>query len=187
MTIPASQLKTGMVINYKGAFHKIISYQHQVLGRGSARISAKLKNLKTGLNIEGKFRSDEKMDPVRIETHELEFLYESGEEYTFMRQDNYEQISLHENMIADIKEYMLPNFIYSLEFFEDNPIGIQPPRTMEMKVVETEPRLKGATASASLKPATLETGLVVGVPPFVEVDDIIKVDTVEKKYMERVK
>ncbi len=187
MTIPASQLRTGMVISYKGEFHRIVNYQHQVLGRGSARITAKLKNLQTGLNIEAKFRSDEKMEPVRIETHELEFLYESGDDYYFMRQDNYEQISLHADMVADIKEFMLPNFIYSLEFFEENPIGIQPPRTMEMKVVETEPKLKGATASASLKPATLETGLVVGVPSFVEVDDVIKIDTVEKKYMERAK
>lgn len=185
--IPATQMKIGMVIRFKNNFHRVVSLSRQALGRGSGKVVAKLKNLNTGANIENRFRSVEQVEPIRIETRELEYLYESGNVYTFMRTDDFEQIELSEELIEDIKLYLLPNAKYPIDFYDEKPIGIQPPRTMELKVIEADPNIKGATAASSLKPAKLETGLVVGIPGFVEIGETIKVDTTENKYIERVK
>ena len=183
--IPANQMRVGMIIRHKAALFRVTRIYHQALARGSGKVVTKLKNILTGANLENRFRSDEKVEPVRIEGHEMEYLYSSGKEHCFMRIDNYEQLTLPEEMVEDIKVYLLPNAHYSIEFHEGEPIGIQPPRTLDLKVVETEPHLKGATASASMKPATLETGLVVGVPPFIEEGDVVRIDTSENKYIER--
>lgn len=185
--ISAGQVRVGMIINYRGDFCKVITFLNQAVGRGSSKVTCKLRNIKSGSSFDARFRPDEKVEQIRIESRELQFLYDSGGEFVFMYPDTYEQVSLTESMIEDISKLMMPNFNYTIDFYEDNPISITPPRTLDMKVMETEPKLKGATASASLKPATLETGLVVGVPAFVEVDDLIKIDTTENKYMERVK
>jgi len=184
--IPATQMRIGMIINHKGSLCRVTSVLRQAVGRGPGKVVTKLKNLMTGSNVEHRFRSDEKVETVRIESQEMEYLYVTGEEYFFMNTENYEQISLNEDKVSDIKQYLLPNAKFSIEFQGDNPIGIMPPRTLDLKVIETEPGLKGATASASMKPATLETGLVVGVPQFVEVGTVIRVDTSENKYLERV-
>ncbi|MCH7782507.1 elongation factor P [candidate division KSB1 bacterium] len=184
--ISAAQMRVGMIINYNGSLCRVTSLLRQAVGRGSGKVVTKLKNLQTGSNVEHRFRSDEKVEPVRIESLVMEYLYTSSAEYVFMNTENYEQISLNEEMVQDIKDYLLPNAKYTIEFNGENPIGILPPRTLDLKIVETEPGIKGATASASMKPATLETGLVVGVPPFVEVGTVIRIDTSEKKYLERV-
>ncbi len=183
--IPATQMKIGMVINYKGQFCRVTSLLHQAIGRGSGKVVAKLKNLNTGANVENRFRSVEQVEPVRIETRELEFLYQSGNEFYFMRTDDYEQIIIDEKMVEDIKLYLMPNEMYPIDFNDEKPIGIQPPKTIVMEVVETEPSLKGATAAAQLKPAKMETGLVINVPAFVEAGVKIKIDTAENKYLER--
>lgn len=183
--IPASQMKTGMIIRYKNEFCKITSLLHQAIGRGSGKVVAKLKNLNSGSNVEVRFRSVEQVEPIRIETHELEFLYQSDQEFWFMRTDNYEQIMLTESMVEDVVPYLMPNLQYPIDFFEDKPISIQPPRTIVMEVVETEPGLKGATAAAQLKPAKLETGLNINIPSFIETGTKIKIDTTENKYIER--
>lgn len=184
--IPATQLRVGMIISHKGSLCRVTYMLRQAVGRGSGKVVTKLKNLQTGSNVEHRFRSDEKIETVRIESLEMEYLYVSGAEYFFMNTENYEQISLNEEKVEDIKQYLLPNAKFTIEFEGENPIGIVPPRTLDLKVIETEPSLKGATASASMKPATLETGLVVGVPQFVEVGTVIRVDTTENKYLERV-
>lgn len=184
--IPATQMRVGMIIRYKGSLCRVSSLLHQALGRKAGKVAAKLKNLQTGANVECRFRSDEKVEPARIEGHEMEYLYSSGNEHCFMRTDNYEQLTLSDNMVEDIKNYLLPNARYTIEFYEDRPIGILTPRTLDLKVVETEPSLKGATASASMKRATLETGLVVDVPQFIAVDDVIRIDTSENKYLSRI-
>jgi len=184
--IPTTQMRLGMIINHKGNFCRVTSLMHQAIGRGTGKVVVKLKNLDSGSNIEVRFRSSEQVEQVRIETHELEYLYQSGGEYYFMRTDNYEQIMLPEDMIEDIKLYLIPNILYPIDFYEEKPINIQPPRTMEMKVIETDPNIKGATAAAQNKPATLETGLVINIPPFIEAGTKIKIDTQENKYIERV-
>ena len=183
--IPATQMRVCMIIRYKGSLCRVSSLLHQALGRKAGKVVAKLKNLETGSNVEVRFRSEEKVEPVRIEGHEMEYLYSSGHEHCFMRTDNYEQLTLSDEMVEDIKNYLLPNAKYTIEFYEDKPIGIQPTRTLDLKVVETEPSLKGATASASMKPATLETGLVVDVPQFIAVGDVVRIDTSENRYLER--
>jgi len=183
--IPATQMKTGMIINYKGEFCRVVSLLHQAIGRGSGKVVTKLKNLKSGANVEIRFRSVEQVEPIRIETRELEFLYESGAEFWFMRTDNYEQVLLTEEMVEDIRLFLMPNEKYPIDFYEDKPISIDAPRTLVLEVIETEPGLKGATAAAQLKPATLETGLIINVPAFVEAGTKIRIDTVEKKYIER--
>lgn len=184
--INASQMRVGMIIEYKGSLCRVVSLSRHVVGRGSARVVTKLKNLQTGSNVDCRFRSDEKVEPVRIESREMEYLYSSGTEHCFMHTDTYDQILLPDTMISDIKVYLFPNAKYNVEFNGDEPIGIAPPRTLDLKIVETEPNLKGATASSSLKPATLETGLVVGVPAFIETGAKIRIDTSENKYLERV-
>ena len=184
--IPATQLRVGMIIKHKDGMYRVNSTLRQAMGRGAGKVIAKMKNIQSGANIEHRFRSTETLEPVRIEAHELEYLYSSGTEHCFMYTDTYEQIHINDELLSDIKEFLLENLKYTVDFYEGNPISIHPPRTMDLKVVETEPALKGATASASMKPAKLETGLVVGVPPFVAVGTVVKIDTGEKKYLERV-
>ncbi len=184
--IPATQLRVGMIIKYKDGMFRVNSMLRQAMGRGAGKVVVKMKNIKSGANVEQRFRSTETLEPVRIEAHDLEYLYSSGTEHCFMYTDTYEQINLNDDLLSEIKEFLLENVKYTVDFYEGNPIGILPPRTMELKVVETEPVLKGATASSSMKPARLETGLVVGVPPFIEAGTVIKIDTSDKKYVERV-
>lgn len=183
--IPATQLKIGMTVIYKDELHRVTYLQHVTTGRGMGMVQAKLKNLRTNSNVENRFRSDERLEKAHLETQEMEYLYSTGDEHYFMNTENYEQMTLSNEMLGDFTAYLLPNVKFSVEVYDNSPVGVVPPKVVEMKVVETTPNLKGATATASPKPATLETGLVVNVPPFIEEGEIIRVDTVEGKYIER--
>jgi elongation factor P len=184
--IVGTQIRVGMIIKYRDALCKVVSMQHQHLGRGASKIVVKLKNIQTGAQVEYKFRSDERVEQVRIDEHELEYLYTAGGEYCFMHTDTYEQEIFPDEIVEDIKLYLMPNVKYIAEYFGDKLLGIRPPRTMDLKVIATEPNLRGATVSSSMKPATLETGLVIDVPPFVEIGEVIRFDTGDNKYLERV-
>ncbi len=183
--IPATQLKVGMTVIYKNELHRVVSTHHVTTGRGMGMVQAKLKNLRSNGNVENRFRSDEKLEKAHLETHEMEYLYSTGDEHYFMNTENYEQMTLSNEILGDFTYYLLPNVKFSVEVYEGTPVGVLPPKVVEMKIVETAPNLKGATATSSPKPATLETGLVVNVPPFVEEGEVIRVDTVEGKYIER--
>jgi len=187
MIIIATQLRVGMNIIHKGELCRIVSVTHVTPGKGHGMIQAKLREVASGTGFEYRFRSDERIERAVLEQQSMEFLYADGDEYVFMNSETYEQINLTAELLGENVSYLLPNIQVKVEFFQDQPIGIELPQSVELEVVETEPELKGATASASAKPATLETGLVVQVPQFIKVGEKIRVDTSEGKYIERAK
>ncbi len=146
-----------------------------------------MKGLKTGTSVENRFRSEDKIEKAHMEQHEMEYLYSSGTDYYFMNTENYEQITLGADELGDNVYYLTPNIRFMVDFYEGMPIGIEPPQVVELTVTETAPNLKGATATNSLKPATLETGAVVKVPFHISEGDILRVDTRTSEYIERVK
>ncbi len=185
--INATQLRPGMIIVYEGDLYRVSSVNHLTPGNKRGFMQTKMKNLKTGVGTERKFRSEDRLEQATLETRMMQYLYNEGKLHTFMDTKNYEQISLGAEEIGELLSYLLPNHVVEIEFFEGRPVGISPPSTVDLEVVETEPSLKGATASASYKPAKLETGITIQVPPFVQVGDKVRVDPLEGKYLERVK
>lgn len=176
-----------MIIVYERDLYRVTSINHLTPGNKRGFMQTKMKNLKTGVGTERKFRSEDRLEQAMLETRMMQYLYNEGELHTFMDTKNYEQISLGAEEIGELLSYLLPNHVVEIEFFEGRPVGISPPSTVDLEVVETEPSLKGATASASYKPAKLETGITIQVPPFVQVGDRVRVDPAEGKYLERIK
>ncbi len=176
-----------MIIVYEGDLYRVTSVNHLTPGNKRGFMQTKMKNLKTGLGTERKFRSEDRLEQATLETRMMQYLYNEGDLHTFMDTENYEQTSLGAGEIGELLYYLLPNQVVEIEFFEGKPVGISPPSTVDLEVVETEPSLKGATASASYKPAKLETGITIQVPPFVQVGDRVRVDPAEGKYLERIK
>lgn len=185
--IAATQIRVGMSILYNGEPYKVVSVQHITPGNWRGMVQTKMKNLKTGSAVENRFRSDDKLEKAHLEQHEMEYLYNSATDYFFMNTENYEQVSLSAEELGDYVHYLIPNIKFMVDFYEGKPVGIEPPQVVELKVVDTAPNLKGATVTNTLKPATLETGLVVNVPAFIDIGEKIRVDTTEGKYLERAK
>ena len=150
-------------------------------------VQTKLRNLRSGTQTENRFRSEDKVERVTLEQHDMEFLYQSDDQYHFMNIENYEQMQLDEERSATRTNYLIPNLRLMVEFYEGQPVAIDLPKTVDMKVVETAPGHEGRHGHQSLKPATTETGLVVNVPPFIDVDDVIRVDTENGQYLSRAK
>jgi elongation factor P len=185
--INATQLRPGMIIVHEGDLYRVASVKHLTPGNKRGFMQTKLKNLKTGLGTEYKFRSEDRVEQATLESRAMQYLYADGDLHMFMDTESFEQISLTPEEIGNFLGYLLPNQIVEIELFEDKPVGMSPPSTVELEVRDTEPTLKGATASASSKPAKLETGVTIQVPPFIQVGDRVRVDPVEGKYLERVK
>jgi len=185
--IAATQIKRGMTIKLNNELYRVFSFQHITPGNWRGMVQTKLKSLKSGSIIEHRFRSEDRLERAFLETHEVEYLYADGDDYYFMNTETYEQFHLSADTLEDAIPYMTPNIKMKIEFYETNPIGVELPSSVELRVVSTEPSLRGATVSNVNKPATLETGLVIQVPPFVNEGELIRVDTSEGKYMERVK
>jgi elongation factor P len=185
--INAIQIRKGMVIKVEGEIYKVLEATHVTPGKGQALMQIKLRNLKDQTLLDYRFRSKDKVEQAFLETVEMEYLYKSGEEYVFMNLANYEQIKLASEIIGDGINYLVPNVVFFVEMHQEKPVGIEPPLTIDLKVVKTEPFLKGATQSASSKPALLETGITINVPQFIKEGEIVRIDTREDKYLERVK
>jgi elongation factor P len=185
--INATQLRTGMIILHKDDLFRVSSVKHITPGNKRGFVQTKLKNIKSGLGTEHKFRSEDRVEKANLDVRRMQYLYEDGGLYTFMDTETYDQIPLPSEDVGDFLSYLLPNQVVEIEFFEEKPVGINPPTTVDLEVVETEAVMKGATASASYKPAKLETGVTVPVPPFIQVGDRVRVDPYEGKYLERVK
>jgi elongation factor P len=149
-------------------------------------MQTKMRNLRSGSMMDYRFRAEEFLEKVVVDEIEFEFLYSDGEGHHFMNTQNYEQLALQNDIVGDSKDYLIPNLPVKIEYFEDKPIGVLVPDTVDLLVVETEQTIQKATASAVMKPAKLETGLFVNVPPFVGVGDRIKVDTSEARYIQRI-
>jgi elongation factor P len=178
-------MRPGMVIKHNNDLHSVFSVEHRTPGNLRAFIQAKLRNLRTGAMFEHRFRSGDAIDKVIVDQVNMEFLYADGDDYFFMDTSNYEQTHLKRDTLGDAVEYLTPNLQISVEFFDGKAVGIELPQTVELTVMNTEPGLKSATASSVTKPATLETGLVVQVPPFINEGDKIKVDTSDGAYLSR--
>jgi elongation factor P len=185
MSIPATQLRPGMVIKHNNDLHAVFSVEHRTPGNLRAFIQAKLRNLRTGAMFEHRFRSADAIDKVTVDEVKMEYLYNDGDSYYFMNTENYEQTYLGKDILGDAVDYLTPNLQIDVEFFDGKAVGVELPQTVDLTVVETEPGLKSATASSVTKPAKTETGLIVQVPPFINEGEKIRVDTSEGAYLSR--
>jgi elongation factor P len=185
MAISATQMRPGMIIKFNNELHTVFAVEHRTPGNLRAFIQAKLRNLRTGAMFEHRFRSPDPIDRVVVDEIDMEFLYNDGDDYYFMNIENYEQTNLKRSTLGDAVEYLIPNLQIKVSIFDGVPVGIELPQMVEMTVVNTEPGLKSATASSVTKPATLETGLIVQVPPFINEGEKIRVDTAEGAYLSR--
>jgi elongation factor P len=185
MSIPATQMRPGMIIKHNNDLHSVFSVEHRTPGNLRAFIQAKLRNLRTGAMFEHRFRSGDAIEKIVVDEVKMEFLYADGDDHYFMDTTTFEQINLKRDTLGDAVEYLTPNLQISVEFFDGKPVGIELPQTVELTVMETEPGLKSATASSVTKPAKMETGLVVQVPPFINEGEKIKVDTSDGAYLSR--
>ncbi len=185
--IAATQLRSGMAILHEGNLCRVLSVQHITPGNWRGMVQTKLRNFKTGNSFEYRFRSEDRVEKADLEEHEMDFLYAAGEDYHFMNTTTYEQVAIAREDLGDAVHYLVPNTKVMVEFYEHRPVGVELPVTVDLRVVETAPGMKGATASNSGKPAVLETGLQVTVPQFIDVGELVRVDTAEGKYLERAK
>src|SRR5215469_1197625 len=165
--IAATQLRPGMVIKFNNDLFSIFSVNHRTPGNLRGFVQAKMRNLRSGTMIEHRFSSEDKVERAILDEHEMEYLYDDGEYYYFMNSENYEQMHLTKDILGEAVDYLIPNLKVKVEFYEGKPISVELPPTVTMTVIETEPGLKGATVSNVTKPAKMETGLVVQVPPFI--------------------
>ena len=185
MAIPATQMRPGMIIKFNNELHTVFAVEHRTPGNLRAFIQAKLRNLRTGSMFEHRFRSPDPIDRVIVDEVPMEFLYNDGDDYYFMDTTSYEQLNLKRDTLGDAVEYLTSNLQITVSIFDGVPVGIDLPQTVELTVVQTEPGLKSATASSVTKPARLETGLTVQVPPFINEGEKIRVDTAEGTYLSR--
>ena len=183
--ISATGLRRGMVIRKDGELFSVFSFTHLTPGNKRGFVQSKLRNLRTGALIDHRFRSVDTVERVALEQQEMEYLYKDGTDHVFMNTTTYEQVHLSQDLLGNSILYLVPNIIIRVEFHQQTPVGIQLPTTVDLEVVETEPGLKSATASNVNKPAKLETGLVVQVPPFVDAGEKVRVDTTSGDYLER--
>ncbi|MBI2335786.1 MAG: elongation factor P [Deltaproteobacteria bacterium] len=187
MPMNATQLRPGMIIVWEGQLCQVMKCQHRTPGNLRAFMQATLRNLKVGNQYEVRFSPSDSLEEVRLDERPMQYLYAEGDQWVFMDTQNYEQIHLSKELLKDVAMMILPDSVVKVTFHEGKAFGVNLPKTVDLKVTSTEPSIKGATASASYKPATLETGLVVKVPPFIQEGEIIRVDTDTKEYLERAK
>ncbi len=184
--LQSTKLRPGMVIKFNNELFSIFSVVHRTPGNLRGFVQAKMRNLRSGSMIEHRFSSEDWVEKAQLDQHEMEYLYEDGEYYYFMNTATYEQVHLTKEWLGDSVQYLTPNLKVNVEFYEGKPLSVDLPATVDLKVLETEPALRGATVSNVTKPAKLETGLVVQVPPFVGEGEVIRVSTTEGTYQERV-
>ena len=183
--IAATQLRPGMVVKFNSELHTVFSMVHRTPGNLRGFVQAKMRNLRSGSMIEHLFSSEDKVERIALEEHEMEYLYDDGEYFYFMNTENFEQIHFTKDLLGDAVLYLIPQLHVNVEFYEGKPISVELPPSVEMVITETEPGLKGATVSNVTKPAKMDTGLVVQVPPFINQGEKIRVSTTDGSYLER--
>jgi len=187
MKLKATQLRKGMIIEHNDDLYQLTEVFHNTPGKGPASVQTKMKNIRTGINAEKRYRSDETAIKASLESKEMEYLYKDGDDYYFMDTQTFEQIALRTDILGEDYLYLLPNTKVSVNFYQNNPVGVELPGSVDLKIIETEPSLKTATVTSSYKPALVETGLKIQVPPFISEGEVVKIDTTDGKYLERVK
>jgi len=183
----ASEIKKGQTIKIDGKLYAIVDYQHVKLGKGGAVYQTKLKSLADGSIQNVRLRSEETVEEVYLDKHTYEYLYSAGSGHILMDTTTYDQITLDDDAFGDGQKYLKPNTQLTVSMYQGRPVIIDLPNTVDLEVTNTAPEIKSATATNQNKPATLETGFVVQVPPFIKVGDIIRVDTRSGQYITRVK
>lgn len=182
----ATQLRPGMIIRHDGDLYSVHAVEHRTPGNKRAAMATKMRNLRSGSIIDYRFRAEDDIERAVFDEVEHEYLYADNEGYHFMNSESYEQFQLNADVLGEAVYYLIPNTTVKLEFYEGKAIGVVLPDTMDLTVVDTEPTVQKATASAVMKAAKLETGLTIQVPPFVNTGDKVKVDTSEARYVQRV-
>jgi elongation factor P len=183
----ATQIRKGMIILFNGQPHRVMEFQHRTPGNLRAFVQVRLRNLRSGTSFEHRFSAGDGVERAVVEQHEMDYLYKDTTHYYFMNAQTYEQVALDEEILGDYSGFLKEGAHIQVDFFDGQPIAVEMPSWVELAVIETEPELKGATASNSPKPAVLETGVVVQVPPFIRPGDVIRVDPSEGRYLERAK
>jgi len=174
-----------MVIKFNNVLFSIFKMEHRTPGNLRGFVQVKMRNFKTGTMVEHRFSSEDKVERASLEEHEMEYLYDDGEFFYFMNTETFEQMHLTKDLLGDATYFLIPSIKLNVEFYEGSPVGVELPPAVVMTVMETEPGLKGATVSNVTKPAKMETGLVVQVPPFINEGEKIRVSTAEQEYLER--
>ena len=185
--LSTNEFRKGAKIEYKGEPFEIVDFQHVKMGRGGAIIRTKMKNIKTGSVFEDTFRSGEKFESPQLEDKEMQYLYAEGDLHYFMDTETFEQIPLNTSQLGEAKKFLKENMLVKMLNYRGKPITVELPTFVELAVLQTDPGVKGDTASGGSKPATLETGAVVRVPFHINEGDVLKIDTRTSEYIERVK
>ena len=184
--ISAGDFRNGITLEIEGNVVQILEFQHVKPGKGAAFVRAKIKNIVTGQSLERTFNPSEKFEPVKIETKEMQYLYNESDLYYFMDMETYEQIPFNKDQVEEALQFITENMTATVQFYKGNAFSVVPPTFVELNIVDCEPGIQGDTSKAGNKPATLETGFVIQVPLFVNNGERIRVDTRTGTYMERV-
>ena len=184
--VSAGDFRNGLTIEYEGNVYQIIEFQHVKPGKGAAFVRTKLKNIKSGGVVEKTFRPTEKCPQAHIERKDMQYLYSDGDLYHFMDVETYDQIALSDDQVGDTLKFVKENEMVKILSHNNEVFAMEPPLLVELEITETEPGFKGDTSTGATKPATVETGALVYVPLFVEIGDVIKIDTRTGEYLSRV-
>ena len=187
MGIIASDIRRGMAIIFNGEPCRVLEFHHHTPGNLRAMVQAKLRRLKTGTQLEHRFRSTDTVDVADLETHELDFMYKAGTTYHFMNAENYDQLEIEEETLGDAAKWMTEGMRIITEFYEGRPIGIQLPSALTFEVADTTPVMKTATKTSSTKPARLSNGVTINVPEFIETGERVRVNPSSGEYLDRAK
>jgi len=187
MAISATQIRRGMVIVFEGQPCKVVEFRHHTPGNLRAMIQTKLRNILTGSSFEHRFRSVDTIERASLEQHQMEYLYSDGSHHHLMNTESFEQVALSDDEMGDSAQWLAPGLKIQVEFYDGAPIGVELPPSLELTVTQTEPTMKGATVSNVNKPAVLENGVTIQVPPFINEGDRLRVDPIEGRYIERAK
>jgi len=184
-SVQATRLRKGMLIKVGNDLFRILDLHHLTPGNKRAHIQVRMRNIRTMTLSDQKFRAEEDIERATLDEREMQYLYNDGDHYYFMDTTTYEQIHISHEALGESTNYLVPDATIRVEFYEVEPVGIELPQTVDLKVADTVPGIKGATAAAQVKPATLETGLVVNVPAFVNTGDVVRVNTETGEYLSR--
>ena len=184
--INATDIRKGNIIKMDGELYQVLTYHHATPGNLRGFVQVKLRNLASGTQKDHRFRSTDRVEKAFLDTQEMSYLYSDGDMFHFMNSETYEQVALSKESLGDAVDYLMPETVITVDFFEGKPVGVELPSSVELKVVETEPGIRSATVSNVTKPAKLETGLVVQVPSFVNEGDTLKINTASGEYVSRV-
>jgi elongation factor P len=185
MQLSATELRAGNVILHNGQLHRVLNVVHVTPGNWRGMVQCKLRNIKTGTQLEHRFRSEDKVEKATFDTQQMQYLYSDPGGHYFMNTESFEQLTLSDEVLGEGLGYLLPDTIITIDFYENAPVAVELPNTVVLEVVDCEPPMKGATAAGGSKPAKLETGITVGVPQFVDIGTKIVVDTRTNEYVSR--